>query len=126
MGKKNKPYQIYGDLIYKHRPTIRTMIIDILYEKFIANKKQKASVYRDQQVFPPFEKQQPLQSGKFIAIISSDNTVVEILKLNEKAADILLDSSNYLILFNPEVDMVKRGTIYKDNVFVNEDENEEN
>lgn len=127
MRKKNKAYQIYGDLIFKHRPTIKTMIIDILYEKFIASKREKQSVYRQNSQFPPFQQETPKQGFKFIAIINKDNnSVVEIIKVNEKAAEHILNESNILLAFNPEEQKVKRGSVYQNGNFVDGEVNEEN
>lgn len=110
MRKKEKAYRIYGDLIYKHRPTIRSMIIELLYAKIMEKKKEKRVVYRPGQSFEGLKEQQ--YKTRSIAVISKDNEVVEILKINELAADFLLNKENSLIEFNPELTLVRRGLVY--------------
>lgn len=110
MRKKEKAYRIYGDLIYKHRPTIRSMIIELLYNKIMQNKMEKKIVYRPGQSFEALREQQ--YKTRSIAVVSNENIVVEILKINELAADFLLNKENYLVEFNPEEILVRRGLTY--------------
>lgn len=123
MRKKNKAYRIYGDLIYKHRPTIRSMIIELLYSKIMEKKIEKKVVYRPGQTFESLKEQQ--YKTRSIAVVSSEGIVVEILKINELAADFLLNKDNSLIEFNPEEILVKRGLVYNGEGF-EEKINEEN
>lgn len=125
---RKKQYQIYGDLLHKHRPTIRSMIMEILYAKFVEIKTGKVTVYRENAKLPPFEEQKPdiTAVAKYVAVISSANKVVEILKMNEKAADILLQNDNKFLGFSPDNEIVKIGTSVIDDKFVEELENEEN
>lgn len=123
MAKREKAYRIYGDLIYKHRPSIRAMLIELLYTKLMERKKEKRIVYRPGMEFEQMREQQ--YKTRSIAVISKDAKVVEILKINELAADFLLNPENKLIEFNPETTLVKRGLLYDGENF-NEVLNEEN
>lgn len=124
MAKKNKTYEIYGDLLYKHRPTIKTLLIDFLYYKFLENRKVKKTVYRESDGFPQLQERK--YATRSIAIVDSNNIVVEILKINELAADFLLNKENMFIEFDPTSQIVHRGQEYKDNNFVERLENEKN
>lgn len=110
MRKREKAYRIYGDLIYKHRPSIRSMIIELLYTKIMDKKMEKKVVYRPGSSFEALKEQQ--YKTRSIAIVSKDNVVVEILKINELAADFLLNPENKFVEFNPEEVLVKRGLEY--------------
>jgi hypothetical protein len=115
MAKKDKSYRIYGDLIHKHRPSIRSMIIELLYTKIMEKKMEKKIVYRPGSSFDALKEQQ--YKTRSIAVISNDGIVVEILKINELAADFLLNPENKFIEFNPEETLVKRGLVYNENMF---------
>lgn len=124
---KSKKYQIYGDLLHKHRPTIRSMIIEIIYAKFVELKRGKITVYRENAVLPPFEEQNQNTPGvaKYIAVVSDADEVVEILKMNENAANTLLLNNNRFISFSPDNQIVKIGAKVVNNEFVDGVKNEE-
>jgi hypothetical protein len=99
------------------------MLIELLYTKLMERKKEKRIVYRPGMEFEQMREQQ--YKTRSIAVISKDAKVVEILKINELAADFLLNPENKLIEFNPETTLVKRGLLYDGENF-NEVLNEEN
>jgi len=123
MRKKEKAYRIYGDLIHKHRPSIRSMIIELLYTKIMEKKMEKKVVYRPGSSFEALKEQQ--YKTRSIAVVSSDGVVVEILKINELAADFVLNPENKFVEFDPEHVLVKRGLVYDGEGF-KEFKNEEN
>lgn len=123
MAKKNKAYEIYGDLLYKHRPTIKTLLLDFLYYKFLENRKVKKTVYRESDNFPQL--QEVKYATRSIAIVDKDGVVVEILKINELAADFLLNKDNLFIEFDPSTQLVHRGQEYRNNQFIERLKNEE-
>lgn len=112
-----KERELYGDLIYKHQPSIRTLLIGILQEKFFSLKRTKETFYVDDAAFVPKQDvlgQLPL---KYIAVVSN-NEVVEMIRLNEDTAKIILSKKTKLVEFDPTTTIVKKGMAFSDNKFV--------
>jgi hypothetical protein len=115
--KKKKSQEIYGDFLYEYRPTVSSLLKQYLEAKIAKERLVKESPKRDGAIFRPHEdilKSLPL---KYIAVVK-DNTVVEMIRVNEQTADILLDPSVSLVGFNPEEVVVQIGMICVDGNFV--------
>jgi hypothetical protein len=124
MGFK-KEYKIYGDLLFEHKPTIRSLILHILYNKFINKERAKLSVYRENAEFRDPNKTLEGMETKYIALVS-DEKVKELIRLQKAAADILLEKKTKLVEFNPETTKVKKGTVYRNGRFLEEATDEKN
>jgi hypothetical protein len=112
-----KELNIYGDLVYEHRPGIRVLLIAILQEKLFNLKRQKQSFYKDDAAFVPKQdliSQLPL---KYMAVVSNQE-VVEMIRINEQTADILLSKKTKLVEFDPTTTIVKKGMQYIDKTFI--------
>lgn len=124
MGSR-KEYKIYGDMLFEHKPTIRSLILHRLYSKFIDKERAKLTVYRENAEFVDPEKLIGNIQTKYIALVS-EGEVKELIRLQTSAADILLSKKTKMIEFNPEEVTVKKGMLYKENKFVEGRLNEEN
>jgi hypothetical protein len=122
MGFK-KEYKIYGDLLFQHKPTIKSLIMHILYNKFINNERAKLPVYRENAMFRDPNAQLETIPTKYIALVS-DGTVKELIRLHEESANILLSKKTKMVEFSPEVNKVKKGMKYANGKFYNEELNE--
>lgn len=122
MGFK-KEYKIYGDLLFQHKPTIRSLIMHILYNKFINNERAKLPVYRENAMFKDPNASLDAIPTKYIALVQ-DGTVKELIRLHEESANILLSKKTKLVEFSPQIDKVKKGMKHADGKFYNEDPNE--
>lgn len=120
-----KEYKIYGDALFEHKPTIRSLILHIFYNKFINNERAKVSVYRENASFQDPNKLPDNIETKNIAIVV-DGTVKELIRLQKNAADIMLTKGAKFIEFDPEEIQIKKGTSYKNSKFIVEENNEEN
>lgn len=118
MGFK-KEYKIYGDALFEHKPTIRSLILHIFYNKFINKERAKVSVYRENASFQDPEKLLQGMQTKHVAIVL-DGKVKELIRLQSNAADILMTKGAKFIEFDPEKVRVKKGTEYKNSKFVEE------
>ena len=119
-NKKPKGYRIYGDLIQQHRPTIRSLILDILYKKFIKREKAKLSIYREDAKFQTPEQGPNGIPAKFLAVVI-DNKVVDLLKMHPNAARNLLSEKSVVVEYDPSKIMLKIGMTYSEN---SKDQNE--
>jgi hypothetical protein len=112
-----KEREAYGDLLYQHRPTIRSLLLKILQEKYFNLKRTKESFYVDSAAFVPKEDligQLPL---KYLAVVS-DNEVVEMIRLNEQTAKVMLSKKTKLVEFDPTTTIVKKGMVFANKKFV--------
>lgn len=112
---KKKKY-VYGDLIREFKPTIRTLLIQILQQKLFDLKRSKQSIYNQGSVFIP-------QTDKFshlplvyMALVKNE-VVVEMIRVNEDSSKILASRGVKFIEFDPKSTIVKKGMIYKNNSF---------
>lgn len=122
MGFK-KEYKIYGDLLFHHKPTIKTMIMHMLYSRFVKKERAKIPVYRENAEFKDLDAIPENIKIKYIAIVSNGE-VKELIRLQKYVGDLLLSNKTKLVEFDPEKDHVKKGTLYKDGVFTNGENNE--
>lgn len=125
MRKKHKEYKIYGDLLYDHKPTLRSLMFNYFYNKLLTDERAKTSIYRENAKFVPEIVDLGEGQTKFLAVINSQGTVVEILRMNINAADKLLNKENSLIEFDPDESFVRLGSKYDNGVFVKEEKDEE-
>lgn len=109
--KARKEIKIYGDMLFAHKPTIRSLVLNYLYSKFVKREKGKSSIYRDNQKFVDRSIMAGDLETKTIAIVL-DGTVVEILRMQAKAANFLMDEKADLIEFSPEEVMVQKGYLF--------------
>lgn len=123
--KFKKEYKIYGDMLFEHKPTIRSLVLHILYNRFINKERAKLSVYREDAKFIDPNRNLENIETKYIAIVS-DGKVKELIRLQKHAADILLSKKIKLVEFNPEEVHVKKDMLYKDGKFVDGEASEEN
>lgn len=117
--KLGKEIKIYGDLLFAHKPTIRSLVINYLYSKFVKREKHKLPVYRENATF--VDKSLVLKDLEVATIaIVIDNEVVEIIRMQQRAAKFLMDDAADLVEFDPESILVKKGMKFNGETFVNE------
>jgi hypothetical protein len=120
-----KEYKIYGDLLFEHKPTIRSLILHKLYGKFMNKERAKLSIYREDAEFVDPEKLLRDIETKYVALVVAGE-VKELIRLQKHAADILLSKKTKMVEFNPEETVVKKGMFYKENKFVDGEPDEKN
>lgn len=117
LSKKEK--KVYGDTLRDFRPTIRTLILQILEQKLFNLRRKKQSIYNDGALFrpqPDILRHMPL---KYIALVNN-GLVVEMIRVNEEAAKILLSKKTKMLEFDPKTTIVKKGMKYEGKKFVEE------
>lgn len=118
-----KKQNVYGDIIKEFRPTIRSLMIQILQEKLFELKRAKESVYNKGAVFVPEGDKLKSLPLKYIALVN-DGNVLEMIRVNQEAADILLSKKTKLIEFDPKTTIVKKGMTYKNKEFAEKEKND--
>jgi len=112
-------------LLFQHKPTIRSLLLHILYNKFIKNERAKLPVYREDAKFIDPDVMVGSLETKYIALVLNEE-VKELIRLRTYAADILLSKETKLIEFDPKEVQVKKGMLYKKNKFIDGDLDEKN
>ncbi len=119
-----KELELYGDLVYSHRPGIRVLLIAILQEKLFNMKRRKESFYKDEAAFVPKEDFLNGLPLKYMAIVT-DQKVVELIRINEQTANQMLAKRTKFVEFDPMTTIVKKGMKYVDKKFVMDNEPED-
>lgn len=114
-SKKEK--EAYGELLYQYKPTVRSFLISILKEKFYSLTRTKEAFYVDSATFVPKEDEIGKLPLKYLAVVSGSE-VVEMIRLNEDTAKLMLSKKTKLVEFDPRTTIVKKGMSYTDNKFV--------
>jgi hypothetical protein len=122
MGFK-KEYKIYGDLLFEHKPTIRSLLLHVLYNNFIKRERAKLPVYRENASFQDPSRNLDSIPTKYVAMVS-EGKVEELIRLHENAATILLSKNTKLVEFDPENIEVRKGMKYKNGKFLVDTQNE--
>jgi hypothetical protein len=123
MRKKSKR-EVYEDLLAQYRPTVRSLILEILRIKMFNLQKGKQPVIPPGAIWVPEEDRLKHLPLKYIALVDKDGIVVEVIRINEETADQLLSKSVRLIHFDPKSEIVKKGMWYNKKKFYLKDSDE--
>lgn len=115
---------MYGDLVNEFRPTIKSLIFNILYAKFLELRRAKEPFQPENVRFQLPTEALPYTDIKYLAVVKR-NKVVEMIRVNEETANLLSSGGTKFIPFDPQEIKVKKGMAFKDNKF-EVIENEEN
>jgi hypothetical protein len=119
--KKKK--QIYGDLIKEFRPTIRSLLLEILKQKLFNLRRAKQTVYNPGSVFIPETDKFSYLPLTYLALVQN-GVVVELIRVNIEAAKILTSKKTKFIEFDPKEIAVKKGMTYLDKAFIESQEDD--
>ena len=109
--RTSKQHIIYGDALFDHKPTLRFLMWNYFYNKFITRERHKETIYRDKTYFLDKSITMEGLEVKYLAIVD-DSEVLEILKMKSETADLLKSISKQFVEFNPETTIVKVGMKY--------------
>jgi hypothetical protein len=112
---KKKKY-VYGDLIKQFKPTIRSVLLQLLQHKLFEAKRAKQSIYNEGSVFIPQTDKFSHLPLTYLALVQ-DGVVVEMIRVNIDSADVLASEATKFVEFDPKEVIVKKGMSYKDGAF---------
>lgn len=117
-----KELRLYGDLIYQHKPTIKTVIWQILIDYFAKKNRHRRSQYVDNTPLEEIvrENKEPTMMTHFAII--KNNVVEEIIVVNPLIAETLKSKRIKFIEFDPKLNQVARGMEFLNNEFIFEKE----
>jgi len=119
--KKKK--QIYGDLIKEFRPTITSLLLEILKQKLFNLKRTKQTIYNPGSVFIPETDKFSYLPLTYLALVQ-DGVVVELIRVNIESAKILMSKKTKFVEFDPKETVVKKGMTYSNKTFIESQEND--
>jgi hypothetical protein len=114
---KKRDLQIYGDLIYEYKPTIRSLLMEMLQQKLFNMRVQKEDPSVPGAVFRPQQDELRNLPLKYLAIVEN-SSVVEMIRINENTAGWLLKDGVSLVEFDPKEVVVNKGMKYDGKGFV--------
>lgn len=114
LSKKEK--HVYGEVLKDFRPTIRTLLFQILEQKLFNLRRTKQSIYNQGSVFAPESDRIKHLPLTYIAVVN-DGKVVETIRVNNEAAEYLLSKKTKLVEFDPKTTIVQKGMSYSGKKF---------
>lgn len=117
-----KELKIYGDLLYQHKPTIRSILLQLLINYFAKRNRQRRPVNIDNVSLEQKIKEDnifnlPEHKINHFAIVS--NKVVEqVIIVNPEIAELLKKRGTKIIWFDQNTDPVEKGTQFVDGKFL--------
>jgi hypothetical protein len=121
---RSKSRMVYGDLLGEFRPTIKSLIFNILYAKFLETRRAKEPFQPEGAKFRLPEEAIPYADLTYMAVVKSGK-VVEMIRVNHETAKMLTNRGVKFVPFDPKDIKVKKGMAFVDGTFVGE-QNEEN
>ena len=119
-----KELRLYGDLIYQHKPTIKTVIWQLLIDYFAKKNRHRKSPYKSDAPLESIAKESSEPPVMSHFAIVKNNSVKEIIVVNAKIAAMLRSRGIRFVEFDPQSEQVSRGTAFENNKFVIEFEEE--
>jgi hypothetical protein len=105
--------QLYDEIVYRHKLSIRTMIREFLLSKF-AKKHRVRELPQDPRALFPSE----LENQAFIYLaVVQDNKVVEMLRLKRNVGEVIKKSKTKFVEYDPSKVPLKKGMFFKDKKF---------
>lgn len=115
---------MYGDLLGEFKPTIRSLIFNILYAKFLEIRRAKEPFQPEDAKFQLPKESMAYTDIRYLAVVKRGK-VVEMIRVNEETSRLLESGSIKFIAFDPQDIKVKKGMTFKDGIF-EEDSDEKN
>lgn len=114
-----KEIRLYGDLVYQHRISLKTVIKQLVLDYFNRKRGVKDSIYDESKTFSPPRDHLRELPLTYMAIVNNKK-VVELIRIDEKTAKAIQKKGSKLIEFDPRETVVKPGMSYIDEKFVDE------
>lgn len=119
-----KEIVLYGDLIYQHKISLKTVIRELILGYFNKKRGRKESIYDENKSFSPPRDHLRELPLTYMAVVNNKK-VVEMIRVDENTARAMQQRGSKLIEFNPKEVIVKKGMSFIDNQFIDPDNNRE-
>lgn len=112
-----KDIRLYGDLVYQHRLSFKTILFQILIGYLNKKRGVKESVYDEELKFSPSVDHLRELPLKYLAIVNNKK-VLELIRLDENTAKYMQKRGSSLVEFDPYEVIVQKGMKYIDGKFL--------
>ena len=117
-----KELRLYGDLIYQHKPTIKSILWAFLLDLFERKKRYKHPVNKDNRsIIDELEINREVPIDFVHMALVQDGQVMEMIKTNEYVSKLLKSKKTKIVVFDPTQIIVEKGMRYVDNTFTPDD-----
>lgn len=114
---RKKEVVLYGDLIYQHRISLKTIIMQLATDYFNKKRGIKDNIYDDSKSFSPPRDHLRELPLTYMAVVNNKE-VLEMIRVDEHTAAAMQKKGSKLVQFDPQESIVKKGMLYIDNRFV--------
>lgn len=116
-----KELRLYGDLVYQHKPTIKTILWTFLLDLFERKKRYKHPVNIDNtSIVDKLDIQREVNIDFVHMALIQDGVVMEMIKTNDYTSKLLRSKKTKVVVFDPTRTIVKKGMTYSDKTFSEE------
>lgn len=113
-----KELRLYGDLVYQHKPTIKTILWTFLLDLFERKKRYKHPVnIDDTSIVDKLNIPRELEIDFVHMALIQDGVVMEMIKTNDYTSKLLRSRKTKIVVFDPTRMIVKKGMNYSDKMF---------
>lgn len=116
---RKKDIVLYGDLIYQHRLSLKTVIKQLVLEYFNRRRGVKDSIYDESKSFSPPRDHLRELPLTYMAVVNNKK-VLEMIRVDENTAQAMQKKGSKLVVFDPKQTIVKKGMSYIDDKFIEE------
>lgn len=114
---RKKDIALYGDLIYQHRLSLKTVIKQLVLDYFNKKRGVKESIYDESKSFSPPRDHLRELPLTYMAVVNNKK-VLEMIRVDENTAMAMQKKGSKLITFDPKQVSVKKGMSYIDEKFI--------
>ena len=122
MGFK-KDYSRYENLLQDYRPTIRSFLFNLFLKKFVEKNRHKQII---EDFSKPFDVKYLFPDNLVYVALVQDERVKEMIRIDKETADLIISDQTQFVFFNKDSTPVKLGMKYKNNKFMDAENNGEN
>lgn len=113
-----KELRLYGDLVYQHKPTIKTILWTFLLDLFERKKRYKHPVNIDNtSIVDKLDIPREVSIDFVHMALIQDGVVMEMIKTNDYTSKLLRSKKTKVVVFDPTKIIVKKGMTYSDKMF---------
>lgn len=114
---RKKDIALYGDLIYQHRISLKTVIKQLVLDYFNSKRGVKDTIYDENKSFSPPRDHLRELPLTYMAVVNNKK-VLEMIRVDENTATAMQKKGSKLITFDPKEVAVKKGMSYIDEKFI--------
>lgn len=118
-----KELRLYGDLVYQHKPTIKSILLTLLLDLLERRKRYKHPVNKDNiSITEKLDIPKEMDIEFVHMALIQDGVVMEMIKTNQYTSKLLRSKKTKIVVFDPTKIIVKKGMNYSEKTFTENNE----